>query len=892
MSEKKKKKPNGFVRFLITLLCVILVIAAAWTAFSLFGRINADSVVPGSAIVRLSVQNPLRLFEKIRAHESLPEISAIPALAPAVSVFKMIEESPVYQNPLLRMAGTGNMSFALLPGKGTSSGPLLAVWDMKAFSPLLRILPLLYGFVNIPDLYYVQAGKNSRFEFRMDGTTFFIGPLRNLLIATDSSAVFESFMAGKQGESKGYEEIKPSAYDAAFKIDPVFFKDFLSEQDKAIAEILNNIQNDSPVEVGLTVSPKKLELNLNASLSSGQAAMSRLINQRSRVPGITERLPASAQYATVLSAGTLDELYQAALVFSGDLQETIKKADSSSRLILGLSINDMLFSWTGSEYAVFGMEGRPHPVYAIQVANEKKRQEIFDKAFKTIVLNEDTRLNIDGMRIPRIELPAYLQNLLQRWDIFLPSPYYTVYNGYLLASESAQALLAALRAIQKNDVLPKTALWRNVAGGKAASSAFSLFYSLDRSIPFFLRGNTTLSAFLSMYRQGLARISFDRGMVDVSLALIPGTGSGVSLVSGYPIEIGGRPSNRIYGSGKGADSRIFMSRGSDALSVNLADNGMCDLPGQDPVWVIPAEGVAAILSGAKTAAYAWVVSTQGRVTLVSGDMEPVQGFPVLTGLRLSSPPAAHEGKLYLCDEVGKVYTLDSKGLQSTWESSFPSALRSPPSFLSITQGRNAQKLAAVYPKSFFGELWLLDSNGRVLPNWPVPVSNDFSSGLGFGSPLLFTHNNRAYVAFVTQAGELFVFDENAAPLSPFPISMDGVFYQQPVCDGDCLWLVSANGTLYQVNFSGEILYQRIPNFSVMEEGCIAVFDCDGDKVPEIFISGEGNALYAYSHNFRSLEGFPLPIWGKPLLADIQGNGKPEIIGLGMDRKLYRWEFKQ
>jgi hypothetical protein len=498
--------------------------------------------------------------------------------------------------------------------------------------------------------------------------------------------------------------------------------------------------------------------------------------------------------------------------------------------------------------------------------------------------------------MPRIELPAYLQNLLQRWDIFLPSPYYIVHNGYLLASESAQALLAALRAMQKNDVLPKTALWRNIAGGKAASSAFSLFYSLDRSIPFFLRGNTTLSAFLSMYRQGLAHISFDRGMIDISLAVIPGSGSGVSLVSGYPIEIAGRPSNRIYGAGGGAESRIFMSRGNTAISINLSDNAICELPGQDPVWVIPAEGISASLAAAKNAAYAWVVSTHGRVTLVNGGMEPVHGFPVLTGLRLSSPPSVNEGRLYLCDEDGKVHTLDAKGLQSTWESTFPAVLRSPPSFLSITSGRSTQKFAAVYPKSFFGELWLLDSNGKALPNWPVPVSGVGEAGvkgpgISFGSPLLFAHNNRAYVAFITQAGDLSIFDENALIQSPFPISIDGVFYQQPVFDGDCLWLASANGTLFRVSFSGEVLYQRIPNFSVMEEGSLAVFDSDGGKDPEIFICGEGNALHAYSRNFRSLEGFPLPVWGKPLLTDFQGSGKPECIGLGMDRRLYRWQFK-
>ena len=79
----------------------------------------------------------------------------------------------------------------------------------------------------------------------------------------------------------------------------------------------------------------------------------------------------------------------------------------------------------------------------------------------------------------------------------------------------------------------------------------------------------------------------------------------------------------------------------------------------------------------------------------------------------------------------------------------------------------------------------------------------------------------------------------------------------------------------------------------MEEGHITIFDSDGDKVPEVFITGEGNALHAYTRNFRSLEGFPLPVWGKPYFVPAQSSNskKAEIFGMGMDRRLYRWQFR-
>jgi len=184
------------------------------------------------------------------------------------------------------------------------------------FPQLLRILPTISKFVNIPDLYYVQAGKNSRFEYRLSDKTYYIAPYRNLLFITDNSRVFESRSFANSGNIKAFTAIKPSDYDAALMLSNEFISSLLSDQDAGIAAILNNIVFDSKVEAGISIYPKKIEFNLAAPLSSNQASLNRLLGQRSRVPGIAERIPANAQYATILSAGTLEELYQVALVFT------------------------------------------------------------------------------------------------------------------------------------------------------------------------------------------------------------------------------------------------------------------------------------------------------------------------------------------------------------------------------------------------------------------------------------------------------------------------------------------------------------------------------------------------------------------------------------------------
>ena len=884
---------NKFLKFLIVFICILVILAIVWTAFCLIGRVNAASVIPDSANIRISVNSPLRLLEGILNHESLDEISNVPALSGAASALLSLKDNNLLKQRILRIAMRGNLELALIP-TDSDSKILMAAFDLGFFSPLLRILPTVSNFANIPNLYYVQAGKNSRFEYRLPDKTFFLGPYRNLLFITDDMLAYESRSAANSGNAKAYSAIKPSDYDAAFMLSNEYVSSLLSDQDSGIAAIISNIEFSSKVEGGFSVESKKIEFRLAAPLSSNETNLSRMLVQRSRVPNIAERVPSTAQYATILSAGSLEDLYKTALVFTPGLDDALKSAESASRLVLGLSLNDLLFSWTGNEFAAIGLEGRPHPIYVIQIADEKKRKDVFDKAFKSAALNENVNLNLDGVRIPRIEVPEFLQSLLRRWDIFIPSPYYSVYKDYFIVSESADALLTALRAMQRNDVLPKTAAWRTISSGKNVSSSFSLYYSLDLSVPFFLRKNTALSGFLSLYKQGLVRMGFNKGLVEVSLSLVPGSGGGITLVRGY--DAGARPSNRVYGAGKGDESRIFYSSGNSAFSLKIADGSIEEFAGQGNHWVIPAVDVT--IKDMKETIFAWVVTDHGRVTLADSKMEPLQGFPILTGLSLSSAPVAFMGKIYLCDEDGKVYSIDSSGSQSTWQTSFTSALRSPPSFLSVQGKKGNVVYAAAYPKSFLGEMWLLDGDGKPLPNWPAPISVEKdddeangSIGIGYGSPLLFTRKNNVYAAFVNQSGQLLVYDETATLVPPFPLTLDGVFYQQPVFDGDYLWLVSYSGTFFRVSLDGEILSQSIPGFSVKEEGYITFFDSDGDKTPEVYITGEGNALYAYTRNFRSLEGFPLPAWGRPFFIPAQGNKKAEIFGMGMDKRLYRWQFK-
>ncbi|MDR1099485.1 MAG: hypothetical protein LBL28_03295, partial [Treponema sp.] len=815
---KKKKKRR--LRFLIIPLIIILLLPLVYMGAALIGRVSPGEAIADSYSLYLRVPNPVKLAKGILGHETLPDMLSHPELAPAIPAIRWLEESSALKNPLAGFFFRGRLEAALYQDRGFA-----LAWDSRFLSPLLRFLPVLSKFVAVPGLYYVQGGKNSRFEYRLPGReTLLIGPWHNLLIVSNNPEIFEAVLAGhaRDGDLRGSGEknVRAQDGDAVLLVSPDMLAAVLSKQDPRIAAVLEQVDVPSPVELSLFLTAKKLELHAAAPALTRNPALKALLETASPAPALTSLLPAATQYGTILSAGTLEDLYGAAAVFSGPELESAKdRAAASSRLYLGISLEDLLFSWSGEEFAVFGMEGRPSPVYAIQIKDEKKRQEIFTRAFRTVAVNENIRLNLDGVRIPRIELPDFLRSFLRLWNIRVPSPYYTVRDGYLLVSESAETLLAAVRGIQQNETLPKTAIWRELAKSGSGGSSFSLYYSLDTSLPFFLKGDTMLSAILGLYRQGLLRLGFNGGLIELSLAAIPGSGGGLIPVPGYPLEPGGSLGNRVYGilPGKADDNRLLFTRDNNAVLLKPRDNSFLEYNAGGPLWFIPAEGLGARKGGDNAA---WAVSVQGRVTLLNEKMELQRGFPLITGLRLSAPPASEKGNLYLCDEDGKVHVVDSRGGISPWETVFASAIRSPPSFLSVP--KTGKIYIAVYPKSFLGEIWLLDAAGKPLSGWPVPVP-----GIAFGSPLVFLRNNEVLTAFITQAGELSVFDKDAALVSPFPLALEGVFFKQPIFDGDFLWLVSSDGTLFQVSLDGTVLYQRIPRLSVKEEGYITARDLTG-----------------------------------------------------------------
>ncbi len=886
------QKKGSFFRTIRVALVVVIVIAVglplACAGISLIGRMDPASLVRPTRLAHIHVSDTVRAADRILAHEPLAEVLTDPSFASAAFATSWTRESGILRNPIVRFLGRGSLDVGAY-----ADGSWLAAYDAGFVSPLLRALPLFAGSLRQYGIEYER--DSGRFVYGA-GTRYeaYFATRANLLIASNKASRFETAMEDAMSQKGAEARESPDAVAserAKFKLTDSDVSVLVSSSDalKALSAADNEaiafvrkIGMPDQIEIGLSVGEKRLDVDALLAVDPAKGGLEALLGRDSGIPESFAHLPSTVQYYTLLSAGSLEEDIAAARALEpARVDSLVERAESACKSLFGAGLSDLVYSWTGNEFAVLGIEGKPKPVFALRVKNEKKRKESFDRIFSSFAIDEDSSVVMGGMTIPRITVPDYLLGLLSIFGVEIPAPYYVAHDGFLFVSESPENLFAVVTNLRKNEALPRQEAWKRLTENRDMRSSMSLFYSLDRTTPFFMRGKTQVHRVLRIYRQGLASLSARDGMLRVSLSMVSGAGKGLTPVPGFPLELSGRTSGRVDGiefAKKGQNRLFAILDGTRAVSVDPASGKVCELSGAESSWCVPA---ASLKPRDARDPSGWVASSDGTVTLVDGDMVPVAGFPVVLEARLIGAPAESGGKLYLPNANGGLSAVDSTGFVSPVPLPFAEPLRSPPSFLSAS----GQTYMAAYPKGFSGSLWLMDVSGAPRDGWPVELP-----GIGFGSPVLAKNGSGIIVAFLTQAGALSVFDAAGKALPGFPVRLPGVFYAQPALGSGALWAVSADGTLFKVGLDGTILSQAIPGMTA-EEGGVSTFDVDGDRDPEIFAYGDGNQLYGYTSSFALLDGFPLSIWGRPYFSDFNRDGKPECSGVGLDNSVRSWQFR-
>ncbi|MCR5724481.1 MAG: hypothetical protein K6G80_05275 [Treponema sp.] len=600
-----------------------------------------------------------------------------------------------------------------------------------------------------------------------------------------------------------------------------------------------------------------------------------LLSTSASLPPLVSRLPDIVQYYTVLNAGTLSDLKSSLSPYippEKNFDALWRRADGACRALFSLSLEDVLYSWTGSEFAAFGLEGHSLPVFAVQIRDEAKRAEIFDQVLSSFLIKDDMSLIIDGVRLPRITVPSFIESLLAVCNISIPSPYYLVHDGYIFFSVAPEALSAVYTSMKTSGRLSKTAYWRAVSDSLSNDVQVSLFYNLERSIPFFLRTPGVHTKILELYTIGRADLRIKDGDAVVSLHAVARHAQDARAVPGFPVPLEGKAVPEILAEpGKNPSMLFWLEDGTKICSFDSSsmEQKSIVLPERltlsSPNQAVNKNGVL------------WAVTQSGAVYLFDRNLEVISPFPVLTGERPSAGGAAYGGDALLVPLTGgSLCLVNSSGSVSLIQLPATGQLRSAPAVSGTT--------AAVYEKSFAGKIWLIENGALTNGDNPLSVP-----GIAFGSPALIRKGSLLYVAFITQAGAFYLW-ENGELRDGFPLQLDGVFYLNAEASGSYFYVLDSTAVLTRIGVDGSILRVAVPA-STARNGFLTVAEPEKSGRASLYVCPDGNTLYGFSSSLELLSGFPVSGWGRPAFADVNGDKRADCFTLTLDNTLTAWNVR-
>ena len=891
MNEKKKNKkklPLG-VRLLLLpfkLLLVLLVVVLAWFTFCYFDRLKSVDALPPDYAVSLRTDSVWETAEPLLDLDATLIAMTSPALQQYRETYLNIKSSKLRKNFFVQKVFQRRFDAAIYASDDEQNNGAIGILDAGFLAGALRLSPYVIPHIKaLSGKLEISSNRNGSY-YQFNETAFFVIK-KNLIIASTNKNLLEQAMTWSN--SRLYKKNELDAVNAKLK-EPLRIlangENLLkfaagTDEDKSPSTLQNYLEAIVPylsqdefatLTFGITQNELNVTIAVPMDLETDiEHPVLNLLKKESIVPSLLPMFSDDVQYYTLVSAGTLKELKDAALKIlppEKDFSATWNKSDTISRIVFNRSLDELLFSWSADEFAVFGIEGKSEPVIGIKILDEEKRREIFDRIFASYIINSNDSLLVDGVRLPCIQMPNFILSVLQALNINIPKPYYLIKDDFIYLSQSPENLVAINNGVQRAKKLSGSENWIRVSSKQNPYSSLSLYYNLERSVPFFIKGNSAMSKILGLYNSGRFDCRIRDEVLTVQLQASAVALESKSHIPGFPIELENKTNAALVKSNAKKSKLVFWLENNS--TVNSLDCGTFERKSveyPDLKYIIAASEATAKANGGEL----WAVTKSGMVYLLNGKLESVFGYPILTGVSMSCEPFIYENFVVLVGTDGALCFISDSGEVSVVETEVDGGILATPAV--------KDDVIAFYEKGFFGGIHVYKNLEPV--NMEGPLELD---GIAYGSPCLFNAGGKQYVAMITQAGQLYVYDINGEPLDPFPVGLNGVFYLNVEMADGYLFALSAEGNLYRVGLDGKAMRINIPYFTA-KTGHITVCDYDDKSGQEIFVSGEGNSLYGFASSLELLPSFPVSGYGNPLFIDLNGDNKKDCLAITFDNKI-------
>ena len=756
-------------------------------------------------------------------------------------------------------------------------GDFFLAINLSHWSAFSRLSGFLSGFVKMPELKYIRSQFNY-FEYTLETGSVYIRPYKNLLLLSTSFDLLResAYRAEKKEGFEGFPSLVFEKEKDKIQIlsDTKRILSLIEADTLLLEKVKKIIPEHSFSEISFSITDAEIELKMELPVQKAivdelkeNDPVLRLISKKQSLPLLLSRLPDTSQYYTLYNAGSLEEAKDAfvsTLKNPAAFQSQWETADSMSRLLFSANLYDLLFSWTGKEAAVFGLEGKKDPVFALHIQDERQRKKIFESFLSSIIIQEGDSHIYDGVKIPSINIPTFIRSLLTAFNIDLPHPFYLVKDEFIFFSNSPENLLEIYKKQNRGETLLKNTVWNSLSPKENNNFVVGLYYDLEKTLPFFAQGDSILAQVLQLYSVGRGEVQVSDQRLVMSLHAKSGAKTKSRAIHGFPIDLDGKASSNLVLIEKSKNPTLFwVEKNRTLFALDLKTLQKKNFEFSENIHILAADAEASFL---------WVLSTSGTVYKINSELETKAGFPVLTGEKIAAPGISlGDSFLFPTEKNTVVFVSDEGALEEKTLDTMGNFVSSP---------AKTDRLAAFYAKSFLGDIFVFDEGSCLNAENPLRVES-----IGFGSPAILEKSRSVYIAFIGQAGDLYIWKDFSL-LEGFPKQIEAVFRENLIAFADAFFAIDESGIVYKIGLDGRLLAQRDIGFTAKNAN-LSVHQYR-DKKNALFINPDASLLFAFDENLEELSFSPLSGMYVPVFVDLNGDKKNDMLVLSADNKINAW----
>ena len=353
MSKNKKNKGKGKKRLAKVFLGVFLFFAVLFSALALwlgiFYFIKADKTdyVPENYSLHLRTDSVWKSVNPMVDLQAADVLLSDPSFSKYKPLLVDFRQSDLRNSKLFKVVLSRRADFMLY-----EDASFVAMVDSGFLSGIVRLAPAILKHLSIENLSVCHSYGRTWFEYVKGERTFYVQIIKNLIIISSDKTLFDYSVSGGHSEKipDKHKKTFEGKLNSAFSItaDSRKVLNIFAENNSYVKAVLNFIPEDEPSVIDFGITDSKLKVCVNFPYDITEMDLENPVGKRlkknSKIPDIVQRFPSIVQYYTVLSAGSLSELKDAAFYAVDSkvgLEEKWQTAESLSNFVFNKSIEEL-----------------------------------------------------------------------------------------------------------------------------------------------------------------------------------------------------------------------------------------------------------------------------------------------------------------------------------------------------------------------------------------------------------------------------------------------------------------------------------------------------------------------------------------------------------------------